>query len=500
MFETTLHAAWQGFTLVASWPNILYPLGGTALAMIVAFLPGVSGVTLMALAIPFTLTWEPLPVMLTFGGMVGGATFMGSVTSILFNVPGTGPSAATLLDGYPMAQQGRARTAIGCAAFSSALGSTFGIGVLIALIPIMTRTIVLFGAPELLLLVVWGLSTIVLISRGAMLRAAIATGFGLLLALMGQDPLTGEARFTGGSLFLLDGIGLVPVMLGLFSVAEMMTLGVSTRATISGVTSADALSGSVREGAMAIVRNFGLFLRSAAIGTFVGIVPGVGGTVASFLAYGQAVQTSRNPEQFGRGDIRGVLAPEAAHDAKDGGALVPVLAFGIPGSDGTAVLMAALELHGLAPGRDLMTDGLPLVFVLIWSLFLSNWVTSLVGLALVRPLARLTTIRVPVVVPFVLALAAVGAYADQQRMGDVMLAFAFGAVGYYLKKHGWPRTPLVVALLLGGAIERNLHITLRLRELGRLDLPARPVVFLLALLLALNVALPWLRRRKGASP
>ena len=496
MAELTLRAALEGLSLVFSWPNLLYPLAGTALAMIVAFLPGVSGVTLMALAIPFTLTWEPLPVMLTFGGLIGGATFMGSITAILFNVPGTGPSAATLIDGHPMARQGHARTAIGCAAFSSALGSTFGIAALIALIPLMTRAIVVFGPPELLLLLVWGLATIVLIARDAIVRAAVAAGVGLLLSLVGHDPLTGELRFTGGALFLWDGIGLVPLMLGLFSIAEMLDLGVSGRATISDLPGADALAGSVREGARAIGRHFGLFLRSAAIGTFVGIVPGIGGTVASFLAYGHAVQSSRDRGRFGYGDIRGVLAPEAAHDAKDGGALVPVLAFGIPGSDATAVLMAALVLHGLAPGRELMTEGLPLVFVLIWSLFLSNWMTSLLGLALVRPLARLTTIRVGVIVPVVLALAVIGAYADRQRMGDVLLACGFGVAGYYLKKHGWPRMPLVVALLLGAALERHLHITVRLHQLGRLDLAERPAVIVLLALIVLTLGAPLMRRRR----
>ncbi len=497
MLEFTLQAAWEGLRLVFSWPNILYPLAGTLLAMTVAFLPGVSGVTLMALAIPFTLTWEPLPVVLTFGGLVGGATFMGSITAILFNVPGTGPSAATLLDGYPLAEQGHARTAIGCAAFSSALGSTFGILVLIALVPLMTRTILAFGPPELLLLLVWGLSTIVVITRGEVVRASIATGLGLLLAQVGHDPLTGELRFTFGSLFLWDGIGLVPMMLGLFSVAEMVDLSVSGRATISKVRGAGALTGSVLDGARAVFANFGLFVRSALIGTIVGIVPGVGGTVASFLAYGHAVQTAKDPERFGRGDIRGVLAPEAAHDAKDGGALVPVLAFGIPGSDATAVLMAALLLHGLAPGRELMTDRLPLVFVLIWSLFLSNWVTSLVGVMLVGPLARLTTLRVRVVAPLVFTLAAVGAFADQQRIGDVVLAFGFGAAGYYMKKHGWPRIPLVVALLLGAGLERNLHITSRLYELGRIDLAARPIVFGLVALIALNLVVPHVRARRA---
>ena len=494
----TLHAAWEGLLLVLSWPNILYPIAGTLLAMVVAFLPGISGVTLMALAVPFTLTWEPLPVMLTFGGMVGGATFMGSITAILFNVPGTGPSAATLIDGHPMAEQGRARTAIGCAAMASAMGSSVGIFVLIALVPLMTVAILAFGPPELLLLLLWGLTTIAVITRGAVTRAAIATGIGLLLALVGHDARTAEERFTFGALYLWDGIGLVPAMLGLFSIAETLSLSVSGRETISGRHHVEQLAGSVWEGVRAVFTHFGLFLRSALVGTVVGIIPGVGGTVASFLAYGQAVQTSRDREKFGHGDIRGVIAPEAAHDAKDGGALVPVLAFGIPGSEGTAVLMAALVLHGLAPGRELMTERLPLVFVLIWSLFLSNWITSIVGLLLVKPLARLTTLRVQTLVPVILSLAVMGAYTHAQRIGDVVLAFVFGVAGYYMKKHGWPRIPLVVALLLGAGVERNLHITARLFELGRLDLAARPILLVLAILIALNLALPWWQASKRA--
>jgi putative tricarboxylic transport membrane protein len=495
MIEATAAAAVEGAAIAFSWPNILYPLAGTLLAMAVAFLPGVSGVTLMALALPFTLTWEPLPAVLLFGGLVGGATFMGSVTAILFNVPGTGPSAATLLDGYPLAQQGQARTALGCAALSSALGSTVGVLLLVALVPFMTGAILAFGAPELLLLVAWGLVAIAVITRGGIVRAGVATGLGLLLSFVGHDPVTGELRFTSGTLFLWDGISLVPAMLGLFSIAEMVSLGVSGRESISGVGTADRLTGSVIAGARAVFQHFGLFLRSSVIGTVVGAIPGIGGTVASFLAYGHAAQSAKDGGRFGQGDIRGVLAPEAAHDAKDAGALVPVLAFGIPGSDATAVLMAALVLHGLAPGRELMTTELPLVFALIWSLFLSNWVTSLLGLALVSPLARLTAVRVGVVVPLVLALATVGAFAEQHRVGDVVIATVFGAAGYYMKKHGWPRIPLVVALLLGPSLERHLHVTLRLHALDRLDLTARPLSLLLGVLLAATLLWPLVARR-----
>jgi len=491
-------AAVEGLRLVLAWPNVLYPVAGTLLAMCVAFLPGVSGVTLMALAVPFTLFWDPLPVLLLFGGLVGGATFMGSVTAILFNVPGTGPSAATLVDGYPLARQGQAKTAIGCAAMASAMGSSFGIFILIALLPFMHQAIMAFGPPELLMLLVWGLTTIALVSRGSIARALVATGLGLLLAFVGQDPRTGEPRFTFGLLSLWDGLRLVPVMLGIFSVAEMIDLARSDRLSVSGFARVEQLAGSVRDGAMSVFRHFGLFVRSAAIGTFVGIVPGVGGTVASFLAYGHAASSSPEPRAFGRGDIRGVLAPEAAHDAKDGGALIPVLAFGIPGSDATAVLLAVLLLHGIAPGRELMTDRLPLVFVLIWALFLSNWLTSILGLLLVTPLARLTTIRLGRLAPLGMALAVVGAFVDAQRFGDVVVAVLFGIVGYYMKRHGWPRIALVVALLLGGGIERNLQITSSLHALGRLNLWGRPLLVLLVTLALINLTLPRLRAaRRG---
>jgi TctA family transporter len=486
-------AALEGLALVCSWPNILYPLGGTFLAMMVAFLPGVSGATLMTLAIPFTLSWDPVHVVLTFGGLVGGATFMGSVTAIVFNVPGTGPSAATLVDGHPMARQGLARTALGAAALSSALGSTFGIAVLILLVPVMRPAVLAFGPPELLLLTVWGLTTLAAISGGRSARALALAGLGLVLAFIGHDPRTGAPRLTFGSLYLWDGLGLVPVMLGVFSVAEVIGLAAAGRSTISGETRAAALGGSVADGARAVVKHLGLVVRSGAIGTVIGIVPGVGGTVASFLAYAHAVRTAKGPSRFGNGDVRGVIAPEAAHDAKDGGSLVPTLALGIPGSEATAVLMAALVLHGLAPGRDLLQTGLPLVFVLIWSLFLSNWVTSLAGLALVTPLARLTVVHLRLLTPLLLVLATLGAYLSRGRLADVALAFGFGIAGYYLKKHGWPRIPFVIALLLGGAFESNLHLSWQLVELGRVDVLTRPILLVLVALVAANVW--WARRR-----
>ena len=496
-----LSAALDGLYLVFAWPNILYPVIGTLLAMLFAFLPGVSGVTLMAIAIPFTFAWDPLPVVLLFGAFVGGATFMGSITAVLFNVPGTAPNAATLLDGHPMALRGEAQTAIACAASASALGATFGIFLLVLLLPLLQRLILAFGPLEFLLLAVWGLTSISFLAGGSRLKGLASAGLGLVLAFVGLDPRTAEPRFTLGIDYLVDGLQIVPVLLGLFAIAEMIDLGASGRSSISGKQRAVELRGRVGVGLLAPLRHLGLFLRSSVIGTVVGMIPGIGGTVAGFVAYGHAVQTTSKAPRFGRGDLRGVLAPEAANDAKDAGSLVPVLAFGIPGSEGTVLLLTALTLHGIVPGRQLIEGQLPLVFALIWTLFLSNWLTSLLGLISSGALSRITVIRSQILVPMVLALIAAAAVVYRGRPEDLVVAVLFGLFGFALKTYGWPRVPLVIAFVLGPLFEANLHLTLQLHDLGRLAPLTRPVALGLGFLILLTVGLPlwarWRRAKRG---
>jgi len=493
-----LDSALQALWLVFSWPFILYPLGATVLAMVFSASPGLNSSTLMALAIPLTLTWDPLHLMLIFGAFVGGATFMGSVTAILFNIPGKTQNAVTLLDGYPMTVQGQAKTAIGCAAASSALGSTFGIVILIGLIPYMRQAAIALGPPEYLMLAIWGLSTLAALTGHSLIRGLSAAGIGLALAMIGYDPSTGELRFVFGLDYLHDGLSLVPVFLGMFALAELVDLMVSGKETLGGNGPQRQLNGSITEGIRSVFRYFSLFLRSSAIGTVIGAIPGVGSSVAGFIAYGHASQTAADRSGFGRGDIRGVLAPEAAIDAKDGGALVPTLALGIPGGTGTTVLIGALTLHGLTPGREMMTDDLVLVFVLIWSLFLSNWITSLLGLSLIAPMARLSAIRSKRLIPIILVLAVVGALQTRGLFGDVVCALAFGVLGYLMKRHDWPRIPLVMAMALAPLFETNLHLTLRLQELGRIDFWSRPVVLALIILTIANLFLPALLNRLRA--
>ena len=484
MFESVVPAALDGLRVVLSWPNILYPIAGTLLAMLFSVIPGLTGVTLMSLAIPITFQWEPVPVLLLFGAFAGGATFMGSITAILFNIPGRNSNAATLLDGYPMAQQGKAKTAIGCSAAASALGSSFGVLVLILIIPVVRKVILAFGPAEILMMVVWGFTTLSVLSQGKVIKSLVIAGVGLLLSFIGYDQRTAELRYTFDALYLRGGLNLVPLFLGFFALAEIINLMVSRRVTISGQTEVNQLSGKVWEGVWACYRHAGLFLRSAGIGTVVGAIPGIGATVASFVAYAHAKQSAGFKGNFGRGDIRGVLAPEAANDAKDGGALLPTLAFGIPGSVGTAMLLVVLNLHGITPGREMLEENLSVAFILIWSMFLSNWLTSIVGLGSVAPLTRLTTIRTDLFVPIILALVTVGAYIYRGLFEDVVVAFLFGFIGYSMKVLDWPRIPLLIALVLGPLFENNLLITLKLHQLGMINFWTRPIAMAL---LALSV-------------
>lgn len=483
-------AALEAFLLVFSWPYILYPLAATLLAMLFSASPGLNSASLMALAIPLTFNWDPVPIMLIFGAFVGGATFMGSVTAILFNIPGKAQNAVTLLDGFPMTQLGQAKTAIGCAAASSALGSTFGVVMLVALIPIMRLAATALGPAEYLMLAIWGLTTLAALAANSLVKGLAMAGLGLQLAFIGYDPRTAELRYTFGIDYLADGLSLVPVFLGLFALAEIIDLTVSGRESLSGELRNGDLGGSVGEGVRSVFQNFGLFLRSSAIGTIIGAIPGIGSSVAGFVAYGHASQTAGDNQHFGRGDIRGVLAPEAANDAKDGGALIPTLALGIPGGTGTAVLLGALAIHGFSPGRQMLDENLVLVFVLIWSLFISNWITSILGLSLTRPMVRLGTVRTARMVPAILVLAVSGALLYRGLMADVFCALLFGLVGYLMKRHDWPRIPLVVALALAPVFETNLHLTLRLQELGRIDFWSRPLVLALLVLIIVTLLSP----------
>lgn len=491
-----LAAVLVGAGNVFSWPNILIPVMGTLIAMVSAFLPGIGGTSLAALLLLLTLNWDPVQVLLLFGALTGGATYMGSITAILFNIPGNASSAAAMIDGHAMARQGLPRTAIAAAATASAVGSLIGVLVLVAVLPVVRPLILQFGPLERFLLGVWGLTTIVALPNRSASRATAAALLGLLMAMVGSDPTSGAARWTFGSLSLYDGFDNVAVLLGFFTLSEVMAW--RSRVSVAASTTPAAARDSTGAGIRAVFQHFGVTLRSSVLGTMVGIIPGVGGTVASFVAYGQTVQSTKGDRsRFGKGDIRGLIAPEAAVDAKDGGSLLPTLAFGLPGSEAGVILLSVLMIHGFVPGLPMLTTDLAFSFTLILSLLFSNLLTSVVGISLAPLLARLTSLRIDRIVLPVLVASLVTVVQLNGSVADIYIAVAFGLLGYLFGQFDWPRIPFVIAFVLGGFIENNLALVFEMERVGRLNVMDRPAALGIAALIVLSLL--WMSRKATGS-
>jgi putative tricarboxylic transport membrane protein len=488
-----LAAIAEGAGHVLSWPNILIPLLGTLIAMVSSFLPGIGGTSIATIALLMTLHWDPISVLLLFGALTGGATFMGSITAILFNVPGNASAAAAQIDGHPISRMGYPRKAIAAAATASAIGSVIGVMALIMILPVVRPFILQFGPLERLLLGLWGLTAIIAVPNASALRATATAVLGFLLAMVGSDPVTSDPRWTLGSLSLFDGFSIVAVLLGFFTLSELVSWRTTYR--LSDAAPLGGERDSLWTGVGAVLRHLPLTFRSSVLGTVVGAVPGVGGTVAGFIAYGQAVQSAKQGDRslFGKGDIRGLIAPEAAVDAKDGGALLPALAFGIPGSEAGVLLLTALLIHGFQPGLPMLTADLSMSFVLIFALLLSNITTSLVGVTLTPLLAKLTTLRIDRIVLPVLIASLVTLIQLNGSIVDLYVAAGFGVLGYLFRHFDWPRIPFVIAFVLGDFIEDNLAMTVKLADAGRIDLSARPAAWFMLLVILLTLG--WMMKR-----
>jgi putative tricarboxylic transport membrane protein len=482
-----LHLWVNGVQNLLQARELLFLSLGMMLGLFFGAIPGLGGAAALALLTPLTYGLEPFTALALSGGIMGGVPMGGSISAILLNAPGSAPSAATCLDGHPLAQQGKAGMALGAAASANAVGGIIGTISVLAILPIAARLVLLFGPPELFLLAVLGLVIVSTASRGKTLRGLITGCLGLLIAFIGYDDVTGVQRFTAGSSYLWDGVHLVPALIGLFALAESINLFVK-----GGSITADAKAvsiTSVTSGLLETFRHWRTVLRGSLVGTVIGAIPGVGGTVASFLSYSLTVQASKDPESFGKGNIQGVIAPEAAINAKDGSSLIPTLAFGIPGGAEMAVFLGLLVLHGLQPGPLMLIEHQVEIYGLIWALTASCILASFIGLLLVRPLSRLTLIDAQVLVPAISVIALVGSWAIDRRIGNVIVTAVFGVLGYLMIRFDYPRLTMVVALVLGGGAERNFHQTMMMSD-GDLSiyLKRRVCLFLLIALAGLLAA------------
>lgn len=494
-----IEASMQGLAQVFMWPNVGFMILGATIGMIIGFLPGLGGNFMLAMMIPFVFGMDPYSA---FALLLGGHAVVhtgGAISALLFNTPGTGPNAATCFDGFPMVKRGETGRAMGIAMTASAFGGVFGSIVMIFLIPVVRPIILAFGPSEFFMMVMVGVAAMAFLGGGSAAKGLAVGALGLLLSMVGMEPNTGIARFTFGSLYLWDGINQVLVVIGIFAVSEMLSLA-RKGGSIAAPGDSAKVEGGVVTGIKDVFKYWWLNVRCAVIGAVIGIVPGLGGEAASFLAYGHAVQTSKNPEKFGTGMIEGLIAPESAHNSKEGGALIPTVAFGIPGSSGMAVLLGAFLILGLTPGPKMLTEHLPLVFNMAWTIAVANIFGAGLGLLLANQMAKLSYLRASLIVPLVLMFAMLGAYGTHNSMGDLFIVYIFGILGYFLKKFKYPMAPLIMGLVLGEMAEVNLNTSW---DLYGINFLMRPITLILFIAVLLTVATPlikkYLANKKGGA-
>src|SRR5688572_26211145 len=493
-----IEALFEGLALVLQWKALAFMLLGIGLGFWVGLLPGLGGTTTLALMLPFIYAMAPIEGFAFLLGMHAVVATTGDITSVLFGVPGEATAAATILDGHAMAKKGEAGRALGAVLASSLVGALVGALALALAIPVVRPLVLTFGSPELFMLAIVGIAFIASLSadgtRG-MLRGFLAGGLGLALATIGQDPQAGVARYTLGTLYLWQGLELVPVLVGIFAIPEIIDLMVRG-SSIAAPLPAGHLSKGAWEGVKDTFRHFWLTVRCSLIGTFIGIMPGIGGSVAQWMAYGHATQSARDAEErkgFGAGDVRGVIGPGAANNSKEGGSLIPTVAFGVPGSTAMAILLGGFFLLGLVPGPEMLTRHLPVTFSMVWTIVLANIVTVLGCFLILNHLALLTTVRGALLIPVIMVLVFIGSYTSNNHYGDIVVTLIFGAVGYLMVLGGWPRAPFVLGLVLGKIAENYLYISMARYDA---DWLTRPVVLVLMALAAVVIVYPVLQSRR----
>ncbi len=473
-----IEAFFSGLVQVLSWPCIGFMLIGMVAGFLVGILPGIGGATTLAIMLPFTYTMNPVTALAFLLGMHSVVATTGDITSILFGIPGEPASASVVLDGHALAKKGEAGRSLGAALFSSLVGAVLGALTILIAVPILIPLSMLIGSPEFLMLGILGISYISSLSGRSITKGLIMGGLGLLCSVVGVDPWTTTYRYTFGQIYLWEGFPLVPFIVGIFGIPEIVELAVRGTSIAETTTDVSKLRG-VAEGVKDTFRYWKSTLRGSIIGVIVGIIPGMGGSVANWMAYGYEVQASRDKSRFGKGAIEGVLGPGAANNAKEGGALIPTLAFGIPGSGTMAILLGAFLILGLRPGPDMLTKHLDITFSMMWTLIIANIICVAVSLIFLKHLARLTQVRSSFIVPLVLLLIFIGSITANNSMGDLMITLFFGFLGCLMVLFNWPRPPLIIGVVLGEILEKNLFISISRYGVDWLARPGVIIIFLL---------------------
>jgi putative tricarboxylic transport membrane protein len=478
VLETLLAALGNLFTA----QHLFFMAVGVLIGLAVGILPGLGGIAGLSLLLPFLYGMEPVSALAMLVGLIAVINTSDTFTSVLMGIPGSSASQATVLDGFPLARQGHAARALGASFSASLIGGLFGALLLTAAVFVARPIILAFTSAEMFMLAVFGMSMVGVLAGASLAKGLAACGVGLVLGSIGPAPATGVERMHLGIDYLRDGLPLVVVALGLFAFPEIVDLLRLNRP----IAKARELGAGWLQGFRDTVRHWFIVLRCSGLGALIGAIPGLGGSVIDWIAYGHVVQTSRDKSKFGSGDIRGVLGPESANNACQGGALMPTLLFGVPGSGAMAVLLAGLVLLGIEPGPSMVDANLSLTYTVVWSLALANVIGAGICLALAGPIARLTLIPFTLIAPFMIVVITFAAFQARRDLSDLVLLLAIGFVGILLRRFGWPRPAVLIGFVLANQAETYFYQAMQFYSWGFLT---RPGVLIIAALTVISVFL-----------
>ena len=488
----------QGFAVAMQPTNIVLAFIGVLLGTVIGMLPGIGPINAIAILIPitFALGLAPASAMIMFAGIYYGSQYGNSISSILLNVPGTAAAVVTALDGYPMAQQGRAGPALAMSAIASFIGGTLSIFFLIFFAPLLSRWAIDFGPAEYFVLMVFAFSTLSSLTGSNVFKGLASALFGLILATVGLDPQGTATRFTFGRMNLLDGLDFVVVTIGFFALSEVLQMLTESGTGKDIETRVGRVFISTRE----FLSSLWTIVRSSISGFLIGALPGAGSTIASFVAYTTEKQIVDREDTFGKGDIRGVAAPESSNNSASVGAFIPMLTLGVPGSGTTAVMLAALLSLGITPGPLLIQDNPEIFWGLAASMYLGNIFLIVLNLPLVGLFARILLVPRWVLMPLVATMSFIGVYAVNNNPFDLLLMTAFGFIGFFMRRLGFPLAPVILGLVLGELMEVNLRRAMIYSQGNWTILFSSPITLILWGLTVVSLVTPvvvkWIARRR----
>ena len=482
-----------GFQVALSLEGILFVFLGVFIGTFIGMMPGLGPISAIAIMIPVTYSMDPTIALVMMAGVYYGAIFGGSSSSILLNAPGVSGTVATAFDGYPMAQQGKAGKALAIAAIASFTGGTVSVILLMLFSPLLSAVAITFGPPEYFALMLLGLTAIASLSEGSTVKAVISAVVGFMVVTIGIDGQTGTTRFTFGNPNLLEGIDFLVIALGLFALAEVCMLIFNRND--------DSVSQQKNIGSLKLTRDDlnemkGPMARQSLLGFILGVLPGAGATIASFIGYITEKKLSKNPEEFGKGSIKGLTGPETANNAATGGAFVPLLSLGIPGSGTTAVLLGAFLVLGIQPGPLLVQDNPEVFWGIIASMYVGNIFLLVLNLPLVPYIARVLRIPRPLLISLVIIFSLIGVYALSFSTFDLYLLLAFGVIGFLMRIYSFPAPPFILAFILGGMMEQALRQALTISD-GSLDIFFQsPIALTMIAIALLSFLIPYIKDRR----